>query len=357
MGYRKSKGPGLPGLQELVNTDLKTGKFRPVYVLAGDDALRVEQVVERIRRDALGEQGAAFNYHVLQGDQAGIARVLQLALSLPMFAGRQVIWVKHADKLLNDQEAQDRFEAYARKPVQETILILSAEKVDRRKKWVKTCSDAGYLFDFAPPTGEALVQWVVKAAQREDLALGVDEARVLCELVGNDLMSLKSEIDKLALLAEDRGAPLTAKEIGAIIMDQAALEGYEITANLAPGRGGEVLRTWFRLQEWGRSAYEIAPLVLARVRRGALLDACRREGWSDQEIGAATAQNPWSFRYYEPMVRGLGPEGMRRALSAALECDRAMKSSPLKPDIILEKTIAALCAAPADTAPPTRRNP
>ena len=86
MGYRKSKSAALPGLQELVGTDLKTGTFRPLYVLAGEDTLRVEQVVERIRKDALGEQGAAFNYHVLQGDQADIGRVIQLALSLPMFA-------------------------------------------------------------------------------------------------------------------------------------------------------------------------------------------------------------------------------------------------------------------------------
>ncbi len=346
MGYRKSKAPSLPGLQELVNKDLKTGAFRPVYVLAGEDQLRVEQVVERIRKDALGEQGAAFNCHVLQGDQVDIGRVLQQALSLPMFAGRQVIWVKHADRLLAAQEAQDRFEAYVKKPVPETILILSAEKADKRKKWVKACIEGGFLFDFAPPTGEALVQWVVKAAQREGLPMGAEEARVLCELVGNDLMSLKSEVDKLALLAEDRGRPLTAGEIAGIIMDQAALEGYEITANLAPGRASDVLRTWFRLEEWGRSAYEIAPLVLSRVRKGALLDACRRDGWSDQEIGSATGQNPWSFRYFEPMLRGLGPEGMRRALRSALACDRAMKSSPLKPDIILEKTIADLCTRP-----------
>ena len=347
MGHRKSKGAALPGLQELVAKDLKTGSFRPVYVLAGEDQLRVEQVVDRMRRDALGEQGAAFNFHVLQGDQVDIGRVLQQVLSLPMFAGRQVVWVKHADRLLADQEAQDRFEAYVRAPVAETILVLSAERVDKRRKWVKACVEAGCVFDFSPPTGEALVQWVVKAAGREGLPMGQDEARVLCELVGNDLMSLKSEIDKLALLADDRGRPLTAAEIAGIIMDQAALEGYEITANLAPGRAADVLRTWARLQEWGRSAYEIAPLVLARVRRGALLDACRAAGWDDREIAAATAQNPWSFRYYEPMIRGLGPDGLRRALAAAAACDRALKSSPLKPDIILEKTIAELCVRPA----------
>jgi len=51
------------------------------------------------------------------------------------------------------------------------------------------------------------------------------------------------------LLVEDRGQAINAEELGRIIMDQAALEGYEITANLEPGKAQEVLKTWFRLSE------------------------------------------------------------------------------------------------------------
>lgn len=338
------KGSALPRLQDLVNEDLKTGDFRPVYVLAGDDTLRMEQVVHSMRDRALGESTVSFNFHALQGDQVEMGRVMQQAMSLPMFAGTQLIWVKHADRLLGDVTSQEVFEKYLANPVRESILVLSMERADRRKKWVKACQSAGYLFDFSPPAGEELVRWVVKAAQREQLPLGPDQAQVLCELVGNDLLSLKSEIDKLALLAEDRGRPLETAEIGRIIMDQAELEGYEITSQLSPGQAADVLRTWFRLAEWGRSAYEIAPLVASRVRKGALLAACRDSGVSDKETASRTGQNPWSFRYLEPMLRSLGPEGLKRALRTALACDRGLKSSPLKPNIILEKTIADVCA-------------
>lgn len=344
MAYSKGnkESSGLT-FQDLVNQDLKTGKYRPVYVLAGEDALRSEGVVEKIRKDALGDSGSAFNYHILQGDQVPVGRVLQQALALPMMAGVQLIWVKQADKCLGDQESQAHFEKYLARPVPETILVLSCEKVDRRKKWVKTCQAAGFLFDFTPPSGEALVQWVLKAASREHLALGREEAGVLCDLVGNDLMSLKSEIDKLSLLAEDRGKPLAPGEIRQIIMDQAALEGYEITANLQPGRTREVLHTWFRLAEWGKTAFEISPLLVSRVRKGSTLAFGRQERMADQEIGALTGQNPWSFRYLEPMLEGLDHAGIDRALQVALECDKKLKSSPLKPNIIIEKTIMELC--------------
>ena len=65
---------------------------------------------------------------------------------------------------------------------------------------MKCALDNGYFFDFTPPSGEALVSWVLKAAKKERLDLPMDAARTLCDLVGNDLLGLKSEIDKLALL-------------------------------------------------------------------------------------------------------------------------------------------------------------
>jgi len=344
LAYSRGKsGTALPGFKDLVEQDLKTGKYRPVYLLAGEDTLRIEGVVEKIRKDVLGPSGSAFNFHVFQGDQVPVEKVMQQTLSLPMLGNRQVIWVKQADRFLGNQDSQVPMEKYLAKPVVETVLILTADKVDKRKKWVKLCQDGGFLFDFTPPTGEALVQWVLKAARREELPLEPEQARILCELVGNDLMSLKSEIDKLALLALDRNEPVGSEELGRIIMDQAALEGYEITANLEPGRAAEVLRTWFRLSEWGKTAYEIAPLLISRVRKGAILSAGRDCGMADQEIGSLSGQNPWSFKFLEPMVRGMGTHGLGSALEAALECDRRLKGSPLKPDIIIEKLILDLC--------------
>lgn len=344
MGYRagKKSGTGLT-FNDLVNQDLKNRSFRPVYVLSGEDPLRVKDVVERIRRDALDPAGADFNFHILQGDLAPIEKVIQLALSLPMLGPNQVIWVKNADKCLTDAAKQVILEKYIAKPVQETILIMTLAKADKRKKWVKLAQEKGFLFDFTPPVGEALVQWAQKYAQRANLPLGKEEAQILCDLVGSDLLGLKNEMDKLALLVEDRGAGLSSSEIRELIMDQAELEGYEITAHFEPGNAGEVLKTWFRLAEWGKSAHEIFPLISSRVRKANLLAVCRSEGLSNQQIGSLTATNPWSFRYLETLVQKLGDKGLSEALTEVRDCDRLLKSSPIQPELLLEKSIMKVC--------------
>ncbi|PID80397.1 DNA polymerase III subunit delta [bacterium DOLZORAL124_64_63] len=326
-----------------MNKDLKTGEFRPVYLLAGSDTLRMEGVIEKMRQVALGEAGSAFNYHVLHGDQVGVDRVIQQALALPMMGACQLIWVKNADACLSTRDKQAAMEEYLAKPVKETILVLTCPKVDKRLKWVKNCVAAGYFFDFSPPEGAALVQWAQRMAAREGLELGRQEAETLCDLVGNDLLGLKNEINKLALLADREGGRLSSAELNRIIMDQAELQGFDITNDLMPGRTDKVLKTWFRLAEWGKSPYEIAPLLHARIRKGALLAACRDQGLSDQETARLTGSSPWGFRFLEPMIRGLGSRGIRDAMETSLDCDRRLKSSPLGPDVVLEKTIMELC--------------
>jgi DNA polymerase III subunit delta len=344
MAYsNQRRGAKVPSFEDLVREDLKTGSFRPVYLLSGEDVLRKEGVVEHLKKSILGDAGSAFNYHVMAGDNVDLAKILQQALSFPMLGTHQVIWARNIDAHLSDTANQAQMEKYIQNPVAETVLILGVDKADRRKKWVKCALENGYFFDFTPPSGEALVNWVLKAAAKEHLELPMDAARTLCDLVGSDLLSLKSEIDKLSLLQADRKSPIDPEEINRIIMDQAALEGYEITANLEPGKCSEVLKTWFRLTQWGKSSYEIAPLLLSRIRKGALFAACRSSGLSNDEIASRTASNAWSLRYLEPMVRGLGAEGMSDAMEVALDCDRSMKSSPLPPNLLLEKTILECC--------------
>lgn len=344
MGYRSAKSrSSVPGFQELVNQDLKSSNYRPVYLFAGDDPLRMGGVVDKIRKDTLGDAGSAFNFHTLHGDQIGVERIIQQALALPMMGKVQLIWVKNADLCLGTQDSQASLEKYILKPVPETILILTTSKADKRLKWVKACISGGYFFDFSPPEGEALVQWVQKAASREGLQLGRQEAEILCDLVGNDLLGLKNEIAKLALFSDQKGGNLSAEELSRIIMDQAELQGFDITNDLEPGKAKQVLKTWFRLAEWGKTAYEISPLMLSRIRKGAMLSACRGQGMSDKEIASLTGSSPWGFRFLDPMIRGLGPKGIAKGMRTSLECDRKLKSSPMNPDIIIEKTIMELC--------------
>jgi len=340
-GSRKGAGPGF---RELVRDDLKTRNYRPVYILAGEDVFRQESVVNHIKDDVLGEANASFNFHLFQGDQVNVDRVLQQANSFPMLGGRQLIWVRQADLCISDQSSGDALCAYAENPVEQTILVLTAEKLDKRKKWVKTCRSLGFVFELVPPGGEDLVDWTLKAARRVGLPLDRDMAGLLIDLVGADLFALSAEIDKLALLVEDTGQELNSETLAAVIMDQARLREFDINNNLGPGQADTVLKVWYRLARWGKTAYEIAPLVLWRIRMMALVAASRKHESTPKGVALRSGVNQWTCQQLIPVVDRLGEAGVRRAVTQSQKCDASLKSSPVDPAIILEKTLVDICA-------------
>ncbi len=342
MNAWKKKAQG-PSFQDLVRDDLKTKNYRPVYLLVGEDRFRIESIVNHLKADVLGAAGVAFNFHLFQGDEVPLERVLQQANSYPMLGERQIVWLRLADKCIANQVAGESIRCYCENPIEQTILIMSADKIDKRKKWLKVCQTAGYFFEFSPPAGNELVSWVSKAAERANLPLDRELIRILIDLIGSDLHALAAEIDKLALLADEYGRPLTGQDLTEVIMDQAKLEPFDINNNLGPGQASQVLKAWYRLQGWGRTAHEIAPLVLWRIRALAQFSAFRSEGFSNNEIPRKTGMNPWVCRQIGPIADAMGPDGVSRAVKAGKHCDASLKSSPLKPDLILEKTLIEIC--------------
>jgi DNA polymerase III delta subunit len=336
-----------PGFEDLRQTDLKNKAYQPVYVFDGPDSFRIESVVEHLQNDAIDAASATFNLHQLQGDQAGWQQVLQQAGSYPMLGARQLVRVRHVDRMAADDAGEAALQAYFANPMPTTILVLTAEKLDRRRGWVKDARDRGYLYLFAAPEGEQLLAWVAKAAQRAKLALDQDAQRVLVDLVGGDLQTLSQEIAKLALLSETWGRPPTAEDVAKVVMEQVELDAFAITEVLRTGDAVAAMRAWESLREWGHDPQGLAPLVISHLRRTALVAAMLRDGGSLPDIATATRINAWLVRTkLASAARDHTSDSGRRLLGAATACERTMKRSPVPTSLAFENMLLAATMAP-----------
>ncbi len=349
-GPRRRGRQAAPGFRELVDGDLRRKSYRPVYLLVGSDSYRIEGVVQHLREQAIGAAQAAFNVHVLQGAQTGIESALQVALSLPMLGGRQLVWVKDADRSLGTREAEDALLRYLEKPAGETILVMTADAADGRRRWVKACREAGYLFQLDPPAGQELVGWVVEAARRRRVPLDPELATTLVELVGDDLHALSAEIDKLSLLLE-REAGASRERLGEVIVQQRLGDAFELIEAIRPGNAAPALAAWQRQSAWGRDAHEVCALLASRFRKMALVASLAAEGLAARDIAARLGMHPFYCGKLLEAARAIGEAGIGRSLAACRRCDAALKGSPLRPEAVLERALLEICADPlADRA-------
>ncbi len=331
-----------PGFEDLLAA-LKAKRYASVYVLEGEDTHRMEQVVAHLRDTLLDEAARSFNYQVYAGDEADLRDVLRQALSYPMLAQTQLLWVRDAERCNMAEGREEALEKYLKAPSPQTVMVLTATKFDGRRRWVKLARESGEHFVFANPQGAELVRWTQRACAKAGLQLDETLAELLCERVGDDLRALSGEIAKLSLAAAEAGRPLTAEDVRTHVRQQREADVFELVYALKPDDPRPALRAWRRLAEDGHAAQELIPLLSWRVRQLALVAALIAEGSSDADIQRVAGLWPRALSQVKETLRGLGDAGIRRALAACKRCEGSLKGSPLRPDVALELAILEIC--------------
>ena len=147
--------------------DIKARKFKPVYLLHGEEAYYIDQVTEYIEDNLLNDAEKGFNQTVLYGKDTDMATVLGAAKRYPMMSEYQVVIVKEAQDLKWAKEEGNSKEAefvlnYFEKPLLSTILVLAFKyaNFDKRKKIYKAISKSGLIFQSDLVRDYKLVPWI-----------------------------------------------------------------------------------------------------------------------------------------------------------------------------------------------------
>ena len=73
-----------------MNEDLKTGNFKQIYLLYGEEGYLKKQYKERFVKAMLPE-GDTMNYACYEGKSTDVKEVIDLAETMPFFAERRLI--------------------------------------------------------------------------------------------------------------------------------------------------------------------------------------------------------------------------------------------------------------------------
>ena len=74
-----------------INEDIKTGNFKQIYLLYGEERYLKNQYTTRLRK-ALCQEGDEMNTHFYQGKDFSVGEVIDLAETLPFLAERRVMF-------------------------------------------------------------------------------------------------------------------------------------------------------------------------------------------------------------------------------------------------------------------------
>ena len=174
----------------------------PVYLLTGSDRPKVVRALRRLR-SRFGDE----SIEQLSADAAGGAEVVAACNALGLFAGDggRLVIVEGVERWKKaDVEAVAE---YLTDPVPGAVLALVAGEPPKIAALATAVSAAGQVLTFEAPKPRDLPGWVRSQFERLGAGVDPDAARALVEIVGDDLVALATEADKIAIWAG--GRPIT----------------------------------------------------------------------------------------------------------------------------------------------------
>jgi DNA polymerase III delta subunit len=278
----------------------------------------------------------------LDGETAQLADVLDEARSFAMFGGGKAVVVRNADDFVKNN--REKLEDYVEAPSDSAMLVLRLAKLPATQRIYKAIAKVGHIEPCEAP--KELAKWIIERGKAaHQLTVAFDAARLLADLIGDDLGRLDNELAKLALTVE--GGAVSAKQVAQSAAFQREREMWDITNALAGGDRAGALRRWREMLRLDSSVEYRAVTWL-----GMWLESVRkaqpmiRRGDSAATIGQAV--RIWQRELQGPFAetaRAMGQRGVDRALDLLAEIDFQSKTGVGSAADNVERFILSLAVA------------
>jgi DNA polymerase-3 subunit delta len=182
---------------EQIIRDWKRKIYKPVYWLEGEEEYFINEVMDFAEHQILPEEEKSFNLAIFYGKDADWTSVVNACRRYPMFAERQVVLLKEAQQMRDIA----KLEPYIMQPLGSTIFVVSYKdkKVDGRSKLAKILKEKGELLSTKKMYDNQLPEWVTELLQSRGLTIQQKALALLIDHIGNDLMRIKSEVEKIQI--------------------------------------------------------------------------------------------------------------------------------------------------------------
>ena len=278
----------------------------PVYLIVGEDALKRDAVMKRLRArlSALGD--LSFNADEFNGETALGGDVVAACNTVPFASPVRLVEVRAADKLKKaDAEA---LVSYLSSPSGSTVLALVAEKLAKNTRLYKAVAAHGKtaVIDCAPLKRNELPKTVRAMAAGHGVTLTEGAARALVDLVGENTVHLDSELKKMGLVART-----------------AEVKPWEFVDALAARDARKCLLLLGRMESV--SPHALLAMCTTRLRELVCARALADRG-NPRGVAAALKIPDWRCKNHAAWARGFTAAELRRAIVSARDTERAMKS-------------------------------
>lgn len=328
---------------------LKTENLLNLYFLFGEEKYLVEYYAEELCKKAVGEADTSFNEHRLDGEAVTIDEIAQTVDAMPLMANRTCVLVNNldADHLLA-KETEKLNELLSDLP-DFCVLIFCCRSLDvnlkKSAKWKKFLAQIekyGASVELNKRGMIALEKQLVSWAKKLGNELSQINASKIIKLCGDDLLTLKNELEKLCSFAGE--GEITEEQIDQIITKNLETTVFLLSKAVAAGEYKKAYRQldllFYQKEEPVAVLAVLSSLYTDMYRVRAAIES--RKQLTDVSCIFDYRNKEFRLKNAQKDSSALSTQALRRCMNEILMTDIALKSTKVDKKILMEELLAKL---------------
>ena len=300
--------------------DVRSGIFKCVYLLMGEEPYYPELVCNAIIENCLQDWEKDFNETICYGADVTAETVITAARRFPMMADRQLVVVKEAQQMKTLEELA----VYCQQPLDSTVLVIlmHGASADKRRALYKTVLKTGVIVESPAIRDYEMPQWIAEYYGSRGLKIHPEAAQLLAESAGTDLGKIAVETDKLLKNLPEGVKEVSVEDIEKNVGVSRQFSVFELTKCLSYRQAAQALKISAHIGQTPRFAMPmvVAPLFThySRILKYHALLPTRP---SPADAARVLGVNPYFLKEYDAAVRNYTLKQAMAAISLLTEYD------------------------------------
>lgn len=323
---------------KILSQHIKSGQFKPVYLIYGDEDYLRKQYKDRMKEALVGDDGMNYSYY--EGKGISVKELIDLGETLPFFGERRLIVVENSGFFSSSQE---EMAAYLKEMPETTCFVFVEKDVDKRNKLFKAVTSLGYAANMGAPDERTLVRWIIGLLRAERRVMTEQTMNYFLGRIDTDMENIRRELDKLVVYT-DGNEEITKEDVDAVCTVHTESQIFDMVQVIAEKKQAKALKLYYDLITQKEPPMKILYWITRQFNQLYQIKELQSKGYPDHVIAERMGVRDFVVRKNKALCQAFSLSELRKAVEVCVEREEDVKTGRLNDRMAVELLIIRFSA-------------
>lgn len=319
---------------KVLEQDIKTRQFKPVYLIYGDEAFLKKSYKNRLK-DAISG-GDTMNFHYFEGKGLDLQEIVSLADTMPFFGERRLILIEDSG-LFKGSGAEPLIDYLSQMP-DTTCMVFVESQVDKRSRLYKLVKEKGYAAEMERQDSRKLADWAGRILAQSGKRITGRTMELFLSKTGDDMENIRMELEKLICYAGDETV-ISDADVEAVCTERVTNRIFDMVAAIAGRRTKAAMELYEDLLALKEQPMRILFLIARQFNQLLQVKELAAQGGDRGIVASKLKLQPFVAGKIISQARSFTREQILSYVNLCVEMEEAVKAGRLSDRLAVELLI------------------